>query len=118
MAMATREKRRVKAWLAASVIAAAALIAQSASTAPGDLVLSRDAAAGGLAPAIFPHWLHRVRYRCDSCHSKLFEMQLGASEISMELIAKGKSCGACHNGRQAFAVSFQSCVRCHVAAEN
>jgi c(7)-type cytochrome triheme protein len=110
----------LKPRFAVIAVVAAVLLAPSALTAPGDLVFPRDEAAGigGLPPSVFPHWLHRTRYRCDSCHNDLFEMQLGASEISMELIGKGESCGACHNGQQAFAVSFKNCTRCHVSAEN
>ncbi|MCF6239705.1 MAG: hypothetical protein L3J79_13040 [Candidatus Marinimicrobia bacterium] len=27
---------------------------------------------------------------------------------------EGKVCGSCHNGKAAFASSFQTCSRCHV----
>lgn len=86
--------------------------------APGDLVLPRregSVSAEMTAPSIFPHWVHRINYRCDACHNRLFEMKLGANEITMEKMKGGEYCGACHNGRAAFAVDFQSCGRCHVS---
>jgi c(7)-type cytochrome triheme protein len=103
-----------------TAVLSAVFLAQAALTAPGDLVIPRKDSADSddISPSVFPHWLHRTRYRCDSCHPRLFEMKLGASEISMDLIRKGESCGACHNGQQAFAVSFTNCARCHVSPEN
>jgi len=82
----------------------------------GDLVFERQGAPAGAAsikPAIFPHWVHRARFRCYVCHPAIFKMELGSSEITMDKIRKGEFCGACHNGRVAFAVEFQSCDRCH-----
>ncbi len=84
--------------------------------APGDIQFERQAGEGKEAafpPAIFQHWLHRVRYRCDACHDSLFEMKRGATPVTMELIAEGEACGACHNGIRAFDDSFQNCSRCH-----
>lgn len=69
--------------------------------------------------AFFPHWIHRLRYRCDACHDSLFEMKLGASVITKQLMKERKSCGACHNEdlESAFPVSFENCDRCHVNKE-
>jgi c(7)-type cytochrome triheme protein len=64
--------------------------------------------------AVFPHWVHRTRYLCSACHEQLFEMKAGKSVGSMDLISSGKSCGVCHNGRQAFSADFGACDRCHV----
>lgn len=82
----------------------------------GDLVFERkgaNQATASIKPAIFPHWVHRARFRCYVCHPKLFKMELGADDITMDKIQKGEYCGACHNGRIAFDVEFQSCDRCH-----
>lgn len=67
-----------------------------------------------LPRAQFPHWIHRSRYLCKSCHQELFEPKAGANRITMQDIAAGRSCGTCHNGRTAFAAGFGSCDRCHV----
>lgn len=84
----------------------------------GDLVFERKGGAPGsegILPAVFPHWVHRVRYRCYACHPKPFEMQQGANPITMNTIKQGQFCGACHNGQIAFNVEFQTCARCHKA---
>lgn len=86
--------------------------------APGDLVLTRKEGSASpemTPPSIFPHWVHRINYRCDSCHDRLFKMELGATKITMDLMNEGGSCATCHNGEMAFGVSFQSCNRCHRA---
>jgi c(7)-type cytochrome triheme protein len=82
----------------------------------GDLVFERKGAPEGSAsikPSIFPHWVHRARFRCYVCHPKIFEMRQGANDVTMDKIKKGQFCGACHNGRIAFNVEFQTCDRCH-----
>jgi c(7)-type cytochrome triheme protein len=95
------------------------LIGVTAGTAPGDLRFDREdkSEIESFPPSIFPHWIHRVNYRCDACHDSLFAMKLGATPITMDLMAEGKVCGSCHNGEAAFASSFQTCSRCHLAAE-
>jgi len=67
-----------------------------------------------LAPALFPHWLHRIRFQCKVCHTEIFEAKAGANEITMTEIKQGEYCGACHNGVTAFAAGFGECLRCHV----
>ncbi len=64
--------------------------------------------------ARFPHWVHRIRYRCTTCHMNLFEPRAGTNEITMVDIEEGRSCGECHNGRTAFQVSITNCGRCHI----
>lgn len=83
--------------------------------APGDIVFKRKAEVQGFEPAVFPHWVHRVRFRCYACHPRIFEMKKGANEVTMDKINKGEFCGKCHNGKIAFNVEFQTCGRCHVA---
>ena len=96
----------------------------------GTITLARaapDSASGGvvegnaagvsttaLPAARFPHWVHRSRYLCKSCHMELFVPKAGANRITMQLISKGESCGTCHDGKTAFGAGFGSCNRCHV----
>jgi c(7)-type cytochrome triheme protein len=81
----------------------------------GDIVFKRkDGAAAEVAPAVFSHWFHRIRYKCYACHDALFAMKTGATPITMEAILGGKYCGACHNGQAAWASGFENCNRCHV----
>ena len=78
----------------------------------GDVVLNRVAEREGVRPVIFPHWFHRIRFRCKVCHAELdFEMRAGANEIDMDAIARGEFCGACHDGRIAW--SAENCELCH-----
>jgi len=98
-----------------SLLLGAAVPARGAE-APGDIRFERqDGAADSSAfpPSIFPHWVHRINYRCDACHDSLYEMKIGNTEVTMELISAGESCGSCHNGKQAFASGVASCGRCH-----
>lgn len=64
--------------------------------------------------SVFPHWVHRARYVCATCHDQLFEMKAGKAAVSMDLISQGKSCGVCHDGKRAFSADFGACDRCHV----
>lgn len=99
-----------------------ASVPAAADEAPGDIRYQRgdsemvDEAAAAFPPSVFPHWVHRVRYRCDACHDGLFTMELGATPVTMALIAEGKACGACHDGQRAFDDSFENCSRCHQPA--
>ena len=64
--------------------------------------------------ARFPHWVHRARYRCKSCHMELFEPRAGANQVTMKMITAGQKCGVCHDGKTAFPAGFGQCERCHV----
>lgn len=101
--------RLVTAILALGVLGGAALAVD------GDVTLRREGGEGPIAAAVFPHWIHRIRYRCYACHPAPFEMKAGANRISMDAIQAGKFCGTCHNGKIAWEVSFETCNRCHAA---
>lgn len=78
----------------------------------GDVVINKHAEREGVRPVIFPHWFHRIRFRCKVCHSELgFQMRAGANDITMNAIIDGKFCGACHNGETAW--STENCDLCH-----
>jgi c(7)-type cytochrome triheme protein len=66
-----------------------------------------------LPPALFPHWVHRIRYQCRTCHMDLFEPRAGANRITMRDITAGRACGRCHDGETAFRAGFGNCQRCH-----
>lgn len=68
-----------------------------------------------LPAATFPHWVHRIRYRCKTCHMELFVPRGGTNAVTMTMIKAGDACGRCHNGRDAFAATIGTCQRCHVA---
>jgi c(7)-type cytochrome triheme protein len=77
----------------------------------GDIVYSRQGGTDTLAPAYFPHWVHRTAYKCYACHDDVFPMRRGGTP-TMAAMSKGESCGLCHNGKIAFGVD--TCHRCHV----
>jgi c(7)-type cytochrome triheme protein len=80
----------------------------------GDVVMNNYSDAAGMRPAVFPHWFHRVRFRCKVCHSDLgFKFKAGGNEINMLKIIDGQFCGACHNGSVAWSV--ENCDLCHSA---
>jgi c(7)-type cytochrome triheme protein len=78
----------------------------------GDVVLNNRAEKAGLRPVIFPHWFHRIRFKCNVCHSEIgFTMRVGANDIRMVDIQAGKFCGACHNNQIAWGT--ENCDLCH-----
>jgi len=77
-----------------------------------DIVFNKRAEQEGVRPVIFSHWFHRIRYQCRVCHNELgFEMRVGANDVTMDEISKGKFCGACHDGQIAWTV--ENCDLCH-----
>lgn len=88
------------------------------ATLANDLVFTRDTTTDNardmtsLAPSIFPHWTHRLRYQCSACHDSLFRMEAGGTTILMDEMQMGGNCGTCHNSESAFGV--MQCGDCHV----
>lgn len=77
-----------------------------------DVVLNKRSEAAGMRPVIFPHWFHRIRFRCKVCHSELgFKMRAGSNDVLMTDIIDGKFCGMCHNDRIAWGPV--NCDLCH-----
>ena len=80
----------------------------------GDIAFTRKTpGTEEIPPALFPHFLHRMQFKCYVCHDAVIVMKAGANEISMDAIQEGKFCGTCHNGKVAFQSTFESCPRCH-----
>jgi len=83
----------------------------------GDIVINNHSDKSGMRPVIFPHWFHRVRFRCKVCHADLgFQFKAGGNDINMVKIIEGQFCGACHNGELAWSV--ENCNLCHSATPN
>jgi len=66
----------------------------------GDVIFSHDTHVEGMAQA------------CTECHDKLYTSSKQHKKITMKQMQKGKSCGACHNGKKAFSVKGD-CAKCH-----
>jgi c(7)-type cytochrome triheme protein len=90
----------------------AALVPASARAEYADVVLNRYSDREGVRPVIFPHWFHRIRFRCKVCHYELgFRMRAGGNDIRMSSIIEGKFCGLCHNNEVAWGTD--RCDLCH-----
>ncbi|WP_088286187.1 c(7)-type cytochrome triheme domain-containing protein [Ideonella sp. A 288] len=103
----------MKRFLLHACLAVSGMLLAAAATAEyGDVVLNRRAEAEGVRPVVFPHWFHRIRFRCKVCHSELgFQMRAGSNVVSMADIIDGKFCGMCHNGQVAWGPD--RCDLCH-----
>jgi len=70
---------------------------------------------------IFEHKVHLgQKFDCGSCHPDVFAKKAGAVEekddFTMESFARGKYCGKCHNGTDAFSVNTK-CNWCHIGVQ-
>ena len=83
----------------------------------GDVILNQRSTQEGMRPVVFPHWFHRIRFRCKVCHAELgFIMRAGGNDINMNKITDGQYCGACHNGEVAWPT--EHCDLCHSGLPN
>ncbi|MFN4197126.1 MAG: cytochrome c3 family protein [Caldimicrobium sp.] len=100
-----------------------------AKTEEGIVFMESDEAGGPeivynkpVKGVLFSHNYHakELGLSCDACHSGLFEMQALKSQenpdFNMESLYKGKYCGACHDGKGAFA-SNTKCASCHIGVK-
>jgi c(7)-type cytochrome triheme protein len=111
-----RQRKRLTASLTLVLAAFTAMLLffdiPDAHAEYGDIVINNYSDAAGMRPAIFPHWFHRIRFRCKVCHADLgFKFKAGGNEINMVKIIDGEFCGACHNGEIAWSV--ENCTLCH-----
>ena len=80
----------------------------------GDIILNRKAESmrkAGVKDVMFPHWFHRIRFKCKVCHEDIFIIRACANDIDMSQIMNGEKCGKCHNGIVAWEPLY--CDRCH-----
>jgi len=91
------------------------LLVGQAAAEYGDIVMNAKAEAmrdAEVDDVLFPHWFHRIRYRCSVCHEKIFTLKAGSNDITMANISiEHKMCGACHDGTIAW--EALECDRCH-----
>jgi c(7)-type cytochrome triheme protein len=107
-------KRLARLLLLSLGLALGSAIMTPAAAEYGDVVIDRLSSKSGVRAVVFPHWFHRIRYRCKVCHSELgFKMRAGANLVQMNDIINGKFCGMCHNGQVAWAPD--RCDLCHSA---
>ena len=83
----------------------------------GDIIYTKPVMA-----VLFSHKNHveEAGLDCDSCHDEVFPMEAAESQenedFTMESMAAGKYCGACHDGEMAFASDTQ-CASCHIGVK-
>ncbi len=65
-------------------------------------------------PVQFSHANHTAIYDCRRCHPALFAAGPN-KRTTMAQMEKGKSCGACHNKKEAFGIG--ECAKCHPVKE-
>lgn len=110
----TPEAPKTSRWLSVACVLAlmAGFVAVPAHAEYGDVVLNKRAEKEGMRPVVFPHWFHRIRFRCKVCHHELgFKMRAGANDVLMADIIEGRFCGMCHNGEIAWGA--ENCDLCH-----
>jgi c(7)-type cytochrome triheme protein len=66
----------------------------------------------GFTPATFSHTIHVAAFACKDCHTKTFPYKAEVGKATMADMAKGKSCGTCHDGKDVFATAGD-CAKCH-----
>ncbi len=108
-------------WIGVAMFAFAAgglaILAPEGNAEYADVVINNYSDKAGMRPVVFPHWFHRVRFRCKVCHADLgFQFKAGGNDINMVKIIEGQFCGACHNGEIAWSV--ENCNLCHSAVPN
>ena len=82
----------------------------------GNILINRTSVQQGVKPAVFSHWLHRMKYTCRVCHFELeFNMRVNTTEITEAANKAGRYCGAagCHDGKTAFGHTQSNCEKCH-----
>lgn len=63
--------------------------------------------------SFFSHKTHLdLTFSCSDCHNKLFVPGPNRGNYTMQDMEKGRSCGACHDGKSAFSVKNE-CQKCH-----
>ena len=90
------------------------LLAKMSLAEYGDIILNSKHISmrkAGVKDVMFPHWFHRIRFKCKACHEDIFVIKAGANDINMRKIMNGKKCGQCHNGIIAWEPLY--CDRCH-----
>jgi c(7)-type cytochrome triheme protein len=92
------------------------LSAMDVSAEYGDVVINNYSDEAAVSPVVFPHWFHRIRYTCKTCHTDLnIKLSAGSNKIKMSDIIDGQYCGACHDGETAWGI--ENCELCHSAKQ-
>lgn len=114
--MKTRHNAIVMACFGVGLFLAIGLgFAQDKPKMPADFAFEQGKDSPG--KVTFSHERHHAKNpKCTTCHVQVFKMKKGATpDINMAAMNEGKTCGACHNGKEIFSTSDKAaCVKCHV----
>jgi c(7)-type cytochrome triheme protein len=108
------KKRGLIIAVLVALFASSLLFTEMSRAEYGDIVLnskSESMKKANVKPVLFPHWFHRIRFKCKVCHEDIFILKAGANDIDMSKIMRGQFCGKCHNGMTAWEPLY--CDRCH-----
>jgi len=88
------------------------LAAQAGAVGPGKTLTWQG---GGQGQVVFEGKKHaKEGHGCKDCHPGLFSMKQGTASMTMAAMDRGELCGACHNGKPAFATNDpKKCHECH-----
>lgn len=94
------------------MLATVAFIGAAVAVPPGKTI---EFAGGPMGKVTFDGKLHADKgLKCDSCHTKVFQMKKSTAKITMAAMNKGENCGTCHNGTKSFKSSDPAkCTTCH-----
>ena len=102
--------------VAVAVGAPAAPAATPPATPAGPRDIRLAAGEGSPGPVTFRHSRHAAA-KCARCHPALFPMKASGKPLDYAAMQEGATCGACHNGRDSFAVDdSEACEKCHPPA--
>lgn len=96
-----------------AILIAVVFVSSAIAVGPGKTV---EFAGGGAGKVIFDGKSHADKGgKCADCHPKLFPMKKSpAGTYTMASMDKGENCGACHDGKKAFATNTPAdCGKCH-----
>ena len=76
----------------------------------GDITMK----AGKAGDAVFSHDVHAasIGLGCRQCHPRPYLDTKQHKKVTMKEMQQGKSCGLCHDGKEAFSVKGD-CAKCH-----
>ena len=94
-----------------TLIVAIAFVGSAFAVPPGKTV---EYAGGAQGKVVFDGKTHADKgSKCNDCHTKVFQMKKGSFKMTKEEHGSGKFCGACHDGKKAFAQDEANCGKCH-----
>lgn len=117
--MTRKAQHAVGGWamVGAVLMFVSVLAAQSLPKLPADLTMRSSGDSPGAVTFSHASHVDQARPDCTSCHPKLFSIlpqQAGQKRAALthDAMTKGAACGACHDGKKAFAFE-DDCTFCH-----